>query len=328
MIRAARDGDAEAIVRLVGDCWREYPGCVVDFEGEAPEFLAIASHAAGRGGAAWVDESNGVVAGLACVWPSRDDVWEVAKVYVAPPLRGAGVAHALVAAAEDFARAAGAARAVLWSDTRFDRAHRFYQKRGYVRAGGIRALADKSRSIEFGYAKPLAGVVVERLDAAAAASAEYALARVLVACVDTGASVSFLPPMAMAAALAFWRKVSGGVARGERVLLAAWCDGDLVGTAQLDLATPENQPHRADVAKMLVHPGARGRGIARAMLARIEAEARAAGRWLLTLDTLAGDNGERLYRAAGWTECGRIPDYALNAERVPYPTVLFFKRLG
>jgi GNAT superfamily N-acetyltransferase len=328
VIRAARDADAAAIVDLVGTCWREYPGCVVDIEGEAPELFAIATHASGRGGAAWVAENDGAVIGLACVWPAQDGAWDVAKLYVAAAHRGSGVAHRLIDAAEQFARANGGTRARLWSDTRFDRAHRFYEKRCYVRAGGIRALADKSHSIEFGYAKPLTGIAIQRLDAAAAASAEAALARVLVACVETGASVSFLPPMALPTALAFWKKVSGAVARGEKILLAAWSDGDLVGTVQLDLATPENQPHRADVAKMLVHPAARRRGIGRAMLDRIEAEARAAGRWLLTLDTLAGDDGEKLYRAAGWTDCGRIPDYALNAERIPFPTVLFFKRLA
>jgi GNAT superfamily N-acetyltransferase len=145
--------------------------------------------------------------------------------------------------------------------------------------------------------------------------------------VDAGASVTFLSPLAKPTALAFWRKVSSAVARGEKILLAAWLDGTIVGTAQLDLATPENQPHRAEVAKMLVHPDARRRGIGRAMLARIEAEAAAAGRFLLTLDTLEGDDGELLYRAGGWIECGRIPHYALNDAGVPSTTVLFYKRV-
>ncbi len=328
MIRPARDGDAAAIVSLVGGCWREYPGCVVDIPGEAPELLAIATYAAGRGGAAWVAESDGDVVGLACVWPLGDAVWEVAKVYVTAVRRGGGVAHDLVATAEDFARAQGGARMKLWSDTRFDRAHRFYEKRGYVRAGAIRALGDKSNSIEFGYAKPLTGVVIERLDAAAAASAEGALARVLIACVEGGAGVSFWAPLPIERARAFWRGVSSAVARGEKILLAAWADGAFVGTVQVDLATPQNQPHRADVAKMLVLPEARRRGIGRALLARAETEAAAAGKWLLTLDTGAGDAGEHLYRAAGWVECGRIPAYALHADGTPYDTVLFTKRLA
>jgi ribosomal protein S18 acetylase RimI-like enzyme len=137
--------------------------------------------------------------------------------------------------------------------------------------------------------------------------------------------VSFLPPLAMDRARAFWRGVAGGVARGERILLAAWLDGALVGTVQVDLATPDNQPHRADVAKMLVHPEARRHGVARAMLARAEAEAATAGRTLLVLDTREGDLAERLYRSAGWIEAGRIPGYALSADRTPHATVYFYK---
>ena len=306
----------------------EYPGCVVDIEGEAPELLSIASYCAGRGGAAWVAEAETQVAGVACTYPLQDGAWEVAKVYVSGAHRGSGIAHALLDAAEVYARSHGAPRAKLWSDTRFDRAHRFYEKRGYVRAGPIRALADKSNSIEFAYAKPLTGVVVERLDAAAAASAEMSLARVLMECVDAGASVSFLPPLSIEAARTFWRKTSSAVARGEKILLAAWWDGMIAGTVQLDLATPDNQPHRADLAKMLVHPAARRHGIARKMLERIEAEGAAAGRTLLTLDTRAGSAAEPLYRVSGWTECGRIPDYALSADRTPHDTILFYKRVG
>ena len=329
MIRPANDGDAAGIVALVAGCWSEYPGCVIDIEGENPELLRIASYATERGGAAWVAEADSKVVGLICVWPLSDGDWELAKVYVAREHRGGGLAHVLAETAEAFARAHGATRMKLWTDTRFDRAHRFYEKRGYVRSGPLRALDDKSHSVEFAYAKPLTGVVVARMDAAAAASAEYGLARVLVACVEGGAAVSFLPPLSMERALAFWRKVSQAVARGEKILLVAWNEGEIAGTVQLDLATPENQPHRADVAKMMVHPQARRRGIAHALLARIEAEGAAAGRTLLTLDTRANDFAESLYRAGGWTECGRIPDYALNADRCSaHETVLFYKRVA
>jgi GNAT superfamily N-acetyltransferase len=329
VIRPARDGDADEIIEIVSGCWREYPGCVVDIDGEAPELLSIATHCAGRGGAVWVAEADGKVVGLACAYPLADGAWEMAKIYVARAHRGSGIAHDLLTAAEHFARTHGATRGKLWSDTRFDRAHRFYEKRGYVRAGPIRALADKSNSIEFAYAKPLAGVVVARLDAAAAASAVYGLAAVLAACVNAGAAVTFLPPMSIERATAFWRKIASAVARGEKILLLAWDEGRIVGTVQLDLATPENQQFRADLAKMLVHPEARRRGIGRSLLARAEAEAAAAGRDLLTLDTRAGDNAERLYRDAGWIECGRIPNYALNADRAAaHTTVLFYKRVG
>ena len=110
---------------------------------------------------------------------------------------------------------------------------------------------------------------------------------------------------------AFFRKVAGSVAAGDTVLLAAKLDGKIVGTVQLGLDTPPNQPHRADIKKMLVHRSARGRGIGAALMARVEDEARRHGRWLLVLDTVPGENGYRLYRRAGWTESGIIPDYAL-----------------
>ena len=108
---------------------------------------------------------------------------------------------------------------MLWSDTRFDRAHRFYEKRSYVRAGPIRVLQDISQSLEFAYAKPVNGIEV--LDAAAAASAERTLADILIACVAGGAGVSFLPPLAPAMARAFWKRVTTEVAAGTRYCSAA-----------------------------------------------------------------------------------------------------------
>jgi GNAT superfamily N-acetyltransferase len=327
-LRRGRDDDAAGFIRVVSDCWAEYPGCVTDIDGEAPELHRLASHCAARGGAVWTAEAEGSVVGMICTWPLADGAWELAKLYVAAAHRGSGVANDLCGIVERHARAHGAKRMQLWSDTRFERAHRFYEKHSYVRSGPIRALDDKSKSVEFGYAKPLAGVAVERLDAAGAASAELALSRILIACVDSGASVSFLPPLTIERASVFWHRVAGAVARGEKILVAAWLDGALVGTVQVDLAMPENQPHRGDVAKMLVHPEARRRGIGRLMLQRAEAEAAAAQRTLLVLDTRAGSDAEPLYRAAGWTEAGRIPFYALSADRAPHDTVLFFKMIG
>lgn len=327
-LRPGRDDDAADIIRIISDCWSEYPGCVVDINGEVPELRALASYCERRGGAVWVAEADGKVIGLVCTYPLDGGAWEVGRMYVTAAHRGGGAAQTLLACAEAHARTHGAVRMKLWSDTRFDRAHRFYEKHSFVRSGPIRALNDKSNSIEFAYAKPVAGVVVERLDAAAAASAEVALSRILVACVDGGAAVSFLPPMASETARAFWRRVSGSVARGEKILLAAWLDGAMVGTVQVDLAMPENQPHRGDLAKMLVHPDARRHGIARQMLQRVEAEAAAAGKTLLVLDTRAGSKAEPLYRAAGWHEAGRIPGYALSADRTLHETVLFYKTIG
>jgi GNAT superfamily N-acetyltransferase len=231
----------------------------------------------------------------------------------------------LLAIAEAHARARGATRLVLWSDTRFDRAHRFYEKHSYVRHGPIRVLHDISNSLEFGYAKPVSGIAV--LDAAAAASAERPLANILCACVDAGASVSYLPPLAAEVARTFWKRMAADVAAGTRILLAAWDDAMLAGTVMLEFASAPNQPHRAEVQKLLVDPSARRRGLARALMRRAEQEAQRAGRTLLTLDTRAGDAAENLYRTIGWHEAGRIPGYALNAEGTPCDTIFFWRHV-
>jgi GNAT superfamily N-acetyltransferase len=212
---------------------------------------------------------------------------------------------------------------MLWSDTRFDRAHRFYERRSYVRHGAIRVLHDISNSLEFAYAKPVCGVEV--LDAAAVASAERRLADILCACVDAGASVSYLPPLGADVARRFWRGMAADVAAGTRIVLAAWDEGRLVGTVMAEFASSPNQPHRAEVQKLLVHPGVRRRGLGRSLMSRLENEALRAGKTLLTLDTRADDGGEALYRAMGWHEAGRIPGYALNADRAPCDTIFFWK---
>jgi GNAT superfamily N-acetyltransferase len=153
------------------------------------------------------------------------------------------------------------------------------------------------------------------------------LADVLVDCVEGGASVSFMSPFSHDQGLGFFRKVAGSVAAGDTVLLAARLDGNIVGTVQLGLDTPPNQPHRADVKKMLVHRGARGRGIGALLMAEVEQEARRRGRWLLVLDTVPGENGHRLYLRAGWTQTGLVPDYALFPDGRPCDTAIMWKRL-
>jgi GNAT superfamily N-acetyltransferase len=165
------------------------------------------------------------------------------------------------------------------------------------------------------------------LDAPVADTALDQLAKVLVDCVEGGASVSFMAPFSHAEALAFFRKVAASVASKDTVLLAARLDGKIVGTVQLGLDTPSNQPHRADIKKMLVHRSARSRGIGAALMVRAEQEARRNGRWLLVLDTVPGENGHRVYQRAGWTETGIIPDYALFPDGRPCDTMVMWKRL-
>lgn len=153
------------------------------------------------------------------------------------------------------------------------------------------------------------------------------LSDVLIDCVEGGASVSFMLPMTRAKAEAFWRSAAASVARGERLVFAAEdTDGTIVGTVQIILAQPENQPHRGDLAKMLVHRRARRRGIGAALLAAAERGARGAGKTLLVLDT-ASDDAERLYGRGGWQRCGVIPDYALWPDGGPCPTTIYFKLL-
>jgi ribosomal protein S18 acetylase RimI-like enzyme len=170
---------------------------------------------------------------------------------------------------------------------------------------------------------------IEELRAESAPDALPALGHLLAACVAGGASVNFLQPFAEAEAEAWWRaKLLPGLARGERRLLVARIGGALVGTAMLDLATPPNQAHRADVSKVLVHPDARRRGVARALMLALEAVAAEEGRFLLTLDTVTGSAAEHLYRGLGYTLAGVIPDYALAADRSGLDsTSLFWKRL-
>ena len=153
------------------------------------------------------------------------------------------------------------------------------------------------------------------------------LSDVLIDCVEGGASVSFMLPMSRAKADAFWRGTAASVVRGERIVLAAEdAAGTIVGTAQVILAQPENQPHRGDLAKMLVHRHARRRGVGAALLAAAERSALSAGKTLLVLDT-ASDDAERLYARQGWQRCGQIPNYALWPDGRPCATTFFYKFL-
>lgn len=295
----------------------------MDVDREMPELHALASYYAAQGGMLWVADDGEALAGMIAVRSAGNGAWEICRVYVGPALHGSGLGHRLLDQAEAFAQARGAERLVLWSDTRFDRAHRFYEKRSYVRHGPIRVLDDISNSLEYGYSKPVNGVA--ELDIAAATSAGRRLGEVLAACVEDGAAAPFLPPLAPDRADAFYRRVASDIGAGKRVLVAAWRDGVLVGSGMLDLNMPENQPHRAQVMMLMVHPTVRRSGIGRQILRALERRAAAAGRTLLTLDTRADDAGEALVRALGWQEAGRIPDYTVDGCGMKHPAVLFWK---
>lgn len=137
------------------------------------------------------------------------------------------------------------------------------------------------------------------------------LATVLIDCVEGGASVSFMLPLPREQARAFWTDVAVGVARGERALLVAEDALGICGTVQLVLAQPDNQPHRADLAKMLVHRRARRQGLGAALIRAAEATALDCGKTVLVLDTVTGSDADRLYERLGWQRVGEVPDYAL-----------------
>jgi GNAT superfamily N-acetyltransferase len=154
------------------------------------------------------------------------------------------------------------------------------------------------------------------------------LASLLIDCVEGGASVGFMQPLTRDRATAFWRRIARGVAAGERALLIAEDGHGICGTVQLVLDLPENQPHRADLAKMLVHRRARRQGLGAALMRAAEATARDCGRTLLVLDAVTGGEAARLYASLGWVRVGEIPGYALFPQGGACSTTVFYRDLG
>jgi GNAT superfamily N-acetyltransferase len=153
------------------------------------------------------------------------------------------------------------------------------------------------------------------------------LAGVLIDCVDGGASVGFMHPLTRDRAVAFWRRVAQGVAAGERALLVAEDARGLCGTVQLVFGQPENQPHRADLSKMLVHRRVRRQGLGAALMRAAEATARDCGKTLLVLDAVTGGDAERLYERLGWVRVGPIPGYALMPDGGLCSTTVLYRNL-
>jgi GNAT superfamily N-acetyltransferase len=168
---------------------------------------------------------------------------------------------------------------------------------------------------------------VRRLSPAEAREQLDALARVLADCVEGGASVGYLAPFSEADARAAFEGFVSDAEQGRRIILAAFDGGELIGTAQLVVGVPPNQPHRADVARVLVHRSARRRGVAQRLMEQLEHEARAEGRTLLVLDAVTGGDAARLYDRLGWTTVGVIPNYALYPDGRFCDTTVFWKSL-
>ena len=154
-----------------------------------------------------------------------------------------------------------------------------------------------------------------------------ALAGVTMDCVEGGASIGFMDPLIRERAVAFWRRVADGVARGERVLLVAEDPKGVCGTVQLILDLPDNQPHRADLAKMQVHRRARRHGLGAALMRAAEQTARECGRTLLVLDAVTDGDAARLYARLGWVRVGDIPRFALMPKGGFCSTTFYYRDL-
>jgi len=173
---------------------------------------------------------------------------------------------------------------------------------------------------------PAGGITVRRLDPVSATQFEQ-LTDILLDCVEGGASVSFMLPLSRDRARAFWQHVAADVARGARILLVAEDAQGICGTVQLILDLPDNQPHRADLAKMLVHRRVRRQGLGARLMAAAEAAARESKRTLLVLDAVTGGDGARLYERLGWTRVGDIPNYALYPQGGFCSTTYYYREL-
>jgi GNAT superfamily N-acetyltransferase len=169
------------------------------------------------------------------------------------------------------------------------------------------------------------GIEIRRLDADGARAHLDGLAAVLADCVEGGASVGYLSPFSREDARRVYETYAAEVELGRRLLLAAFLDCEVVGTVQVVFAPHPNQPHRADIARMLVRRSARRRGIGSRLMERAEEAARTEGKTLLVLDTVTGDDAERLYERLGWTKVGVIPSYALYPDGRPCDTTVFWK---
>ena len=154
------------------------------------------------------------------------------------------------------------------------------------------------------------------------------LAAVLADCVTGGASVGFMAPYGPDDALPFWEGVAAAVGEDATLLFAAEREGRIVGTVQVGIHQLPNQPHRADVKKLLVRTSDRGRGLARALMTAAEAEAARRGKTVLVLDTATGSPAETIYQRLGWQRAGVIPDYALYPDGRYCATTFFYKRIG
>jgi len=285
---------------------------------------------------------RGEPVGCGAIRSLSTETGEIKRMYVTPQARGKGVARKILAELEEYARQFDYHTLCLETGTRQPEAQALYESIGFRRIPAFGPYVENPTSLCYektlGSARDSAATTtalpfrIRRInpESERANQLAEALAGVTIDCVEGGASIGFMQPLSHAKALAFWRGVLGQTERGERILLVAeeFESQRIVGTVQVVLTMPENQPHRADIAKMQVHRSARGRGLGAALMRAAEAAARDTGRTLLVLDTVTGGDAERLYTRLGWTRCGEIPGFALWPSGGFCTTTIFYKHLA
>jgi GNAT superfamily N-acetyltransferase len=271
-------------------------------------------------------DADGHAIGCGALRPLQDGVAELKRMYAKTDGRGTGAA--VLAHLEAAARELGY-RAV-WLETRAvnTRAVAFYERHGYRRIENFGRYAGNAAALCFGKELGMTTRTIRELDGAEALARVGELAEVLRDCVEGGASVGFMLPLAEGRPEAFWRQVAAGVAEGKRHLFVAEDEtGRICGTLSLVVDMPDNQPHRADVSKMLVHRHARRQGIAERLLKALEAKARELGKTTLVLDTVTGSDASRVYERLGWQRFGVVPNYALMPDGALCSTTYFHREL-
>lgn len=297
---------------------------------DQPDLIDIPGYYCQGAGNFWVALAANDVVGTVALREFAPGQGALRKMFVAPQYRGsAGVAARLLQTLLGWARDHGLSTITLGTTDRFLAAHRFYAKHGFTTVS-IDALPEAFPRMSVDtlfFKKALSPLRVARQDAADVEARVDEYVRLLQACVDDGASIGFLPPLGELEARDFWARVVSMLRAGEAWLWSADVDGRLVGTVQLHAASSANGRHRGEVAKLMVDPDARRRGIARTLMLALEAQALTQGRTTLVLDTRAGDPSERLYMSLGYQRVGEIPHYARSASGQLDSTAFYYKLL-
>ncbi len=315
---------------IVGIQRREYGLAIT--AADQPDLTDIPGFYQQGAGNFWVATVDDQVIGTIALREYAAGQGALRKMFVDAAYRGrVGVAGRLLATLLAWARERRIDTITLGTTERFLAAHRFYEKHGFVPIAVESLPADFPRmavdtrfyALTLNAAAPVIGVWgMDEIDAR-----ETELVSLLQRCVADGASIGFMDPLSARDASSYWQRVGRAVQAGDLRLWAAEADGRLVGSVQLALEHRANGRHRAEVAKLMVDPVARRRGIGRALMQVLEAEARALGRSTLVLDTRAGDPSERLYGGLGYHRVGEIPNYALSTDGVLHSTAIYFKLL-